>query len=190
MSDVVRRLEEEGYYLPEPPKPVAAYVPGVLAGDLLFVSGQLPFTGDKLLVTGKCPTDATLDQAQEAAVQCLLNGLAVLNAEIGGDWDRLVRVVRLGVFVQSADGFHDQPLVANGASELCVEVFGERGRHARAAVGVNALPLNATVEIECVFQLRGREPAVLSAEAATVAPDPPSVSATAASVTVAPPAAL
>ena len=190
MNDVVRRLEEEGYYLPEPPKPVAAYVPGVLAGDLLFVSGQLPFTGDTLLATGKCPTDVTLDQAQEAAVQCLLNGLAVLNAEIGGDWDRLVRVVRLGVFVQSADDFFQQPLVANGASEVCVEVFGERGRHARAAVGVNALPLNAAVEVECVFQIRGAAPAALSAEAATVVQEPPSATTAAASVPVAPPAAL
>lgn len=153
MSDVISRLNAEGYRLPEPPKPVAAYVPAVRTGNLLVVSGQLPFAAGKLLATGPCPSEVILDHAQEAAVQCLLNSLAILGAEIDDDWDRLVRVVRLGVFVQSDDGYGDQPLVANGASELCVEVFGDRGKHARAAVGVNALPLNATVEIEATYEI-------------------------------------
>lgn len=154
MSDVISRLNAEGYRLPEPPKPVAAYVPAVRTGNLLVVSGQLPFAAGKLLATGPCPSEVILDHAQEAAVQCLLNSLAILGAEIDEDWDRLVRVVRLGVFVQSDDGYGDQPLVANGASELCVEVFGDRGKHARAAVGVNALPLNATVEIEATYEIK------------------------------------
>lgn len=154
MSDVISRLNAEGYRLPEPPKPVAAYVPAVRTGNLLVVSGQLPFAAGKLLATGPCPSEVILDHAQEAAVQCLLNSLAILGAEIDEDWDRLVRVVRLGVFVQSDHGYGDQPLVANGASELCVEVFGDRGKHARAAVGVNALPLNATVEIEATYEIK------------------------------------
>lgn len=154
MTDVLASIEAAGYALPEAPKPVAAYVPAVRTGDLLIVSGQLPFAAGKLLASGPCPSEVILDHAQEAAVQCLLNSLAIVSDEIDGDWDRLKRVVRLGVFVQSEDGYTDQPLVANGASELCVEVFGDRGKHARAAVGVNALPLNATVEIEATYEIR------------------------------------
>ena len=165
MHDLVRRLAEEGYPLPDPPKAVANYSPCVRAGDLVFVSGQLPFIGGKLLLTGKCPSDVSVQQGQEAAVQCLLNALAVLGREIAGDWDRLRQVVRMGVFVQSEDDFFDQPLVANGASDLLVEVLGEAGRHARAAVGVNALPLNACVEAEFTFLLRGEGPDALAREA-------------------------
>lgn len=154
MSDVLSKIEAAGYHLPAAPKPVAAYVPAVRTGNLLIVSGQLPFAAGKLLATGPCPSEVVLDHAQEAAVQCLLNSLAILSDAIGGDWDRLVRVVRLGVFVQSDDGYADQPLVANGASEFCVEVFGDRGKHARAAIGTNALPLNATVEIEATYEVR------------------------------------
>lgn len=190
MHDVVRRLAEEGYPLPDPPKPVAAYVPCVRAGDLVFVSGQLPFAGGKLLLTGKCPTQVTVQQGQEAGVQCLLNGLAVLGQEIGGDWDRLQRVVRMGMFVQSEDDFTDQPLVANGASELLVDVFGDAGRHARAAVGVNALPLNAAVEAEFVFQLRGERPAVLASEAAVATHESMDIVHAVQTTDAAPPAAL
>lgn len=154
MSDVLAKIQSAGYHLPEAPKPVAAYVPAVRTGNLLIVSGQLPFTAGQLLATGPCPSKVHLDQAQEAAVQCLLNSLAIVSSEIGGDWDRLVRVVKLGVFVQSDNGYADQPRVANGASELCVEIFGDRGKHARAAIGVNALPLDATVEIEAIYEIR------------------------------------
>ena len=154
MSDVISKLQTAGYQLTAAPKPVAAYVPAVRTGNLLIVSGQLPFAAGSLLATGPCPSKVTLDHAQEAAVQCLLNSLAILSDEIDGDWDRLARVVKLGVFVQSDDRYGDQPLVANGASELCVEIFGDRGKHARAAIGVNALPLDATVEIEAMYELR------------------------------------
>lgn len=154
MSDVLAKLQAAGYRLPEAPKPVAAYVPAVQTGNLLIVSGQLPFAAGRLLATGPCPSEVVLDHAQEAAVQCLLNSLAIVSDAIDDDWDRLVRVVKLGVFVQSEDGYGEQPLVANGASELCVEVFGDRGKHARAAIGVNALPLNATVEIEAMYEIR------------------------------------
>jgi len=107
----------------------------------------------KLLCTGKVPSQVSIETAQNAARQCVLNGLAVLKAELGGSFDRLVRVVRIGTFVQSDDDFSAQPQVANGASELLLEILGEKGRHARAAVGVNALPLNVPVEIEFLFEI-------------------------------------
>ena len=150
---IEERLAELGLSLPEPPKPVAAYVPCVRAGSLVVVSGQLPRVEGKLTATGKVPSQVSVEDAQAAARQCALNGLAVLKAELGGDWSALGHVVRLGVFVQSDDDFAGQPQVANGASELMQQVFGESGRHARAAVGVNSLPLNAAVEVELMFQL-------------------------------------
>jgi len=148
------QLQSLGLILPEPPKPVAAYVPCVRTGNLIVVSGQLPFAGQSLLAKGSVPSVIPVDQAQQAAAQCVLNGLAIVRQELGGDLGRIQRVVRLGVFVQSDVGFSDQSLVANGASELMQKIFGEAGRHARAAVGVNALPLNASVEVEFVFEIR------------------------------------
>jgi enamine deaminase RidA (YjgF/YER057c/UK114 family) len=147
------KLTELGLSLPDAPKPIAAYVPCVRTGNLVIVSGQLPLTGNTLLARGKVPRDVPVDQAQTAAAQCVLNGLAVLSAELGGDWTQFRRVVRIGVFVQSADDFDKQSLVANGASELLVQLFGDAGRHARAAVGVNALPMNASVEVEFAFEV-------------------------------------
>jgi len=99
------------------------------------------------------PSQVSIEEAQDAARQCVLNGLAVLKAELGGSFERLTRLVRIGAFVQSDDDFFAQPQVANGASELLLEVLGDAGRHARAAVGVNALPLNASVEIEFLFEI-------------------------------------
>lgn len=147
------RLAELGLILPAAPKPVAAYVPCVRTGNLVIVSGQLPFAAGKLLMTGRVPSVVDLEQAQECARQCVLNGLAILKAELEGDWSRLVRVVRVGAFIQSDDGYGGQPQVANGASELLVALLGDAGKHARAAVGVNALPLDAPVEIEFTFEI-------------------------------------
>ncbi len=147
------KLAKMGLALHEAPKPVASYVPCVRTGSLVVVSGQLPLTGKTLLATGKVPSQVTIDQAQEAAAQCVLNGLSVLKGELDGQLNRLSRVVRVGVFVQSDETFHDQALVANGASELLEKLLGEKGRHARAAVGVNVLPLNATVEVEFLFEV-------------------------------------
>ncbi|MCE9605414.1 MAG: RidA family protein [Planctomycetia bacterium] len=147
------KLAELGLILPAAPKPVAAYVPCVRTGSLVLVSGQLPMAAGKLLTTGKVPSVVDLEQAQECARQCVLNGLAILKAELGGDWSRLVRVVRVGAFIQSDDGYGGQPQVANGASELLVALLGDAGKHARAAVGVNALPLDAPVEIEFTFEI-------------------------------------
>lgn len=142
-----------GLALPEVPKPIAAYVPAVITGNLLIVSGQLPLTAGRLLATGRVPSAVTIDQAQEAAAQCVLNGLAAASSALNGDLSRLRRVVRVGVFVQSGDTFCDQSLVANGASELLERLLGDAGRHARAAVGVNALPKNASVEVELMFEI-------------------------------------
>ena len=150
---VEAKLEQLGRQLPEAPKPVAAYVPCVRTGNLVFVSGQLPRTGNTLLASGPVPSQTPVDQAQEAAVQCVLNGLAALKAELQGDLSRVQRVVRVGVFVQSDSGFAEQPVVANGASEFLQKLFGAAGQHARAAVGVNALPMNASVEVEFVFEV-------------------------------------
>lgn len=147
------KLANLGLSLPTPPKPVAAYIPCVRTGNLVVVSGQLPMAAGQLLATGRVPSVVDLEQAQECARQCVLNGLAILKAELDGDWSGLVKVVRVGVFVQSDDGFSEQPQVANGASQLLVDILGDAGRHARAAVGVNALPLNAPVEVEFTFEV-------------------------------------
>ena len=149
------KLEELGLSLPEAPKPVAAYVPAVSSRGQVIVSGQLPMRNGELIGTGKVPSQVSLEDAQAAARQCVLNGLAVLKAELDGDLSRLVRVVRIGAFVQSDDGFSAQPQVANGASELVGEIFGEAGVHVRSAVGVAVLPIDAPVEIELVAEVEG-----------------------------------
>ncbi len=154
MSTPSAALARLGLTLPAAPKPVAAYVPAVRSGNMIFVSGQLPMSNGALLATGPVPSKVTIEDAQKAAKQCALNGLAVIADQLGGDLSRVVRVVRLGVFVQSDDRFDGQPKIANGASELMQEIFGEAGRHARAAVGTNALPLDATVEIEFLVEVR------------------------------------
>jgi len=151
--NIERRLVELGMTLPEAPAPVASYVPAVRTGNLVVVSGQLPFRAGTLLFTGPVSSAVAVEQAQEAARQCVLNGLAVVKRELDDDLSRLVRVVRVGAFVQSDDDFSDQARVANGASELLQELCGGAGRHARAAVGVNALPLDTTVEIEFLFEV-------------------------------------
>lgn len=147
------RLSELGLSLPRAPEPAGAYVPAVRAGSLLFVSGQLPLREGALVAEGRVVSDVPLERARECAEQCLLNGLAVLEAELGGDLGRLVRLVRLGVFVQSDESFHGQAKVADGASELARKLLGEPGRHARAAVGAAALPRDAPVEMELLFEV-------------------------------------
>jgi len=154
MVDVPTRLAELGWALPTPPKPIAAYVPFVRSGNLLFISGQLPWREKQLLAVGKVPSVVSITQGQQAAAQCIVHALAVAGMALDGDWSRLVRAVRLGVFVQCDDPFTEQAQVANGASELLQQVLGDAGRHARAAVGVNALPLGASVEVECLFEVR------------------------------------
>lgn len=147
------KLAELQLTLPTPPKPVASYVPTVRTGNLVFVSGQLPMRDGQLLAVGKVPSQASIESAQQAARQCVLNALAAVKHELGGDLSKIRRVVRVGVFVQSDDTFDGQPKVANGASDLLQQLLGAAGQHARAAVGVNALPLNAAVEIEFTFEV-------------------------------------
>lgn len=153
MTSIEARLADLGIVLPEPPRPVASYVPAVRSGNLLLVSGQLPFRNGQLTAVGPVPSATSLEDAAEAARWCGINGLAVARSALDGDLGRLRRVVRLGVFVQSDDRFDGQPKVANGASDLMVEVLGDAGRHARAAVGVNALPLDTSVEVEFMFEV-------------------------------------
>ena len=148
---IADRLTELGIDLPQAAAPVAAYVPTVLANGLLHVSGQLPFC-DGQVVTGRLGEDVEVASGQAAARLCGLMLLAQVDAAVG--LDQVERVVKLGVFVNSAAGFTAQPEVANGASELMQHVFGEAGRHARAAVGVPALPRGAAVEVDAVFQIR------------------------------------
>lgn len=149
---VEERLAELGLTLPEVAKPVASYVPGVLEDGWLYVSGQLPLRAGELAYRGKVGADVTTEQGYEAARLCALNILAVARA-LAGSLDRVRRVVKVVGFVNSAPGFTGQPQVVNGASDLLVQVFGEAGRHARSAVGVSELPLNAAVEVEAVFRV-------------------------------------
>jgi enamine deaminase RidA (YjgF/YER057c/UK114 family) len=138
--------------LPAASKPVAAYIPTRRVGNLVFVAGQIPMRDGQLVASGPVPSKVTVAQAQEAARQCVLNGLAALKAEIG-ELSKVKQVVRVGVFVCSDAGFTDQPTVANGASELLVAIFGDAGQHARAAVGNIALPRGAAVEVEFLFEV-------------------------------------
>jgi len=150
--DAERRLAELGIDLPPVAAPVASYVPVVVSGSLAFVAGQVPLSEGKLLWSGKLGAELDVPAGAPAARRCGLQALAALRSELGS-LDRIRRVVRVGVFVASAEGFIDQPKVANGASDLFAEVFGEPGRHARAAVGVAELPLGAPVEVEVTVEI-------------------------------------
>lgn len=145
-----QRIAELGLVLPVAPKPVAAYIPCRREGGLLYVSGQIPVVEGRLMATGAVPGAVSIDRAKQCAAQCVLNGLAVAKAELGS-LDAIRQVVRVGVWVCCEAGFVEQPLVANGASELLVQILGEKGRHCRAAVGSIALPLGAPVEVEFLF---------------------------------------
>lgn len=150
------RLQELGIRLPTPPSPVGSYVAGIRTGNLVLVSGQIPITDGVVTVAGKVGAEVTLEQAANAARQCALAALSIA-ADTAGGIDQITRIVRLAVYVCSAPGFTDQPKVANGASELMVEVFGDSGRHVRAAVGANELPLGAAVEVELMAEVQGVE---------------------------------
>ena len=144
-----RRLADLGLSLPTVPAPLAAYVPAVRFEDLVYTAGQLPLVNGTLLAVGKVGAEVSVEDAAECARIAALNGLAAV-ADLTGDLDVIRRVVKVVVYVAGASGFTDQPLVANGASGLLKEIFGEAGRHARSAVGVAALPLDAPVEVELV----------------------------------------
>ena len=148
-----QRLKDLGIELPKAAAPAGSYVPFVITGSLVVVSGQLPLWNGEMRYRGPIGAGLTIEDGYAAAKLCALNLIAQVREACTGDLDRVVRVVRLGGFVASAAGFTQQPAVLNGASELMVEVFGEAGRHARAAVGAPILPLDAAVEVEGLFAL-------------------------------------
>ena len=152
MSTPEERLAELGLSVPEVAKPVAAYVPALRSGNQVFTSGQLPMRSGELIATGKVGAEVTEEEAYACAQQCALNAIAAIRSEVG-DLSSVTQVVKVVVFVASAPGFTAQPKVANGASELFGEVFGDAGRHARSAVGVAELPLDAPVEVEVLVSL-------------------------------------
>ena len=149
---IEERLAELGIVLPPAPQPVASYIPVKVVGDLAWVAGQIPMQDGAVTVAGKVGGEVTIDDANAGARRCALQALAALQAALG-TLDRVKGIVKLDVFVASAPGFTDHPKVANGASDLLVEVFGEEGRHARAAVGVPELPLGAAVEVALLVQV-------------------------------------
>ena len=150
---IEERLAELGIILPPAPQPVASYIPVKVVGDLAWVAGQIPMQDGAVTVAGKVGGEVTIDDANAGARRCALQALAALQAVLG-TLDRVKGIVKLDVFVASATGFTDHPKVANGASDLLVEVFGDEGRHARAAVGVPELPLGAAVEVALLVQVR------------------------------------
>jgi len=150
---IAARLAELGLELPKAASPVANYVPFVVTGKLVFVSGQVPLVDGKPQFVGRLGDTLSVEQGNQAARRCGLNLLAQLGNACGGDLDRVRRVVKLGGFVACTPDFTQTPQVINGASDLMVEVFGDVGRHARAAVGVSALPLGVAVEVEAVFEI-------------------------------------
>jgi len=153
-SSIADNLTRLGITLPEPIKPVASYVGFIKQGDLVFVSGQLPFVDGKLRHTGQLGDSVSIEDAAGEARICAINILAQIQIACDGDLERIVRCVKLGGFVSSTPDFTDHPKVINGASDFIGEVLGERGAHARAAVGVAALPLGVCVEIEAIFAIR------------------------------------
>lgn len=148
--NIEQKLQELGLHLAPPAGPFGAYVPAKRVGNLIYVSGQLPMKDGKLLATGPVASRCSMDQAHLAARQCVVNALSAIKA-VEGRLDHLTGVVRVGAFVASDHGFTQQPAIANGASELLIELFGDAGKHVRAAVGVSVLPLEASVEVEFIF---------------------------------------
>jgi len=150
---IVEKLQSLGLTLPPVAVPVGSYVPALLCGTQVLTSGQLPVRDGKLAYAGKVPTDTSVEDAQEAARVAVLNGLAAIAETVGGI-ERIERIIRLCVYVNSAPGFTEQPKVANGASDLLADIFGDQGKHARSAVGVAELPLNACLELELLAEIR------------------------------------
>lgn len=145
-------LSSLGISLPAAPAPAGSYLPVVVSGNLAFVSGQIPLEGKELKFKGKVGTDLTVEEGQQAAALCTINALAQLRAALG-TLDRISRIVKVTGFVNCGPSFTDHPKVVNGASDLLVKIFGDRGRHARAAVGMSSLPLDSAVEVEMIVEL-------------------------------------
>ncbi|MGA0107698.1 MAG: RidA family protein [Candidatus Nanopelagicales bacterium] len=152
MSKIEEKLNSLGIQLPEPAKPLAAYIPAKQTGNLVFTAGQLPLVEGNLVANGLLGRDIDVEEAKAAAQICVVNALSAVKGVIG-DLDKIKQVVRVVGYVASAQEFTQQPAVINGASELLLEVFGDAGRHARSAVGVAVLPLNAAVEVELTVEI-------------------------------------
>ncbi len=150
---VEEKIKELGFELPEAPKPLAAYIPALQIGDLVYTAGQIPMIKGELKYKGKIGQNLNIEEGRKAAEVCALNCLSVIKSVIG-DLDKIERVVKLVVYVNSADVFTEQPKVANGASELIGKIFGEAGKHVRSAVGVNELPIDSAVEIEMIVKVK------------------------------------
>jgi len=153
MPIIDARLKELGITLAHPPKPVASYVPFTISGNQVFISGQVPISDGALKYVGKLGVDFSVEVGQAAAQLCAINILSVLREACGGNLDRVVRCLKVNVFVNATPDYDKQPEVANGASDLFVAVFGEMGRHARAAVGMGSLPRGVAVEVDAVFEI-------------------------------------
>ena len=151
---VEQKLQSLGIVLPQPAAPIASYTGYAIAENMVFISGQLPMRDGAPQYVGKVGKDISIEDAGLAARLCAINILAQLKLAIAGDWNRVLRCVKLTGFVNGVDGFADQPKIINGASNLIGEVMGDAGKHARAAVGVSGLPLNVSVEVEAIFQLK------------------------------------
>lgn len=154
MTAIEDKIKELGLELPEATMPAANYVPTNVTGNQLVVSGQLPMRGGKPHFVGKVGKDVSLEDAQECAKLCGLNILAQSKLALGGDLSKIARLVRLGVFVNAVDDYTDHPKVANGVSDLMVELMGDAGKHARFAVGVSGLPFGVAVEVDATFELK------------------------------------
>ena len=152
-SRIDSKLKELGIELPEGVAPAANYVPYVITGNLVVISGQICKWQGEMKYKGKLGKDLSVEQGKDAAKICMLNVLSQLKHACGGNLDKVARCVRLGIFVNCTDSFTEQPGVGNGASDLVVEIFGDKGRHARAAIGCNSLPLDTAVEVEAIFEL-------------------------------------
>jgi enamine deaminase RidA (YjgF/YER057c/UK114 family) len=150
---IEEKISQLGFILPNAPKPLASYVPAIKTGNLVFTAGQLPIKDDSLVFIGKLGIDLNEDEGKKAAQVCALNCLSVIKNEIG-NLDNIDKIIKLTVFISSTEGFINHPQVANGASDLIKEIFGEDGKHVRSAVGVAELPLNAPVEIEMICKIK------------------------------------
>jgi enamine deaminase RidA (YjgF/YER057c/UK114 family) len=150
---IEEKIKKLGFEIPEAPKPLAAYTPALQLGDMVYTSGQVPIEKGELKYAGKVGFDLTVEEGQKAAEICALNGLSAIKGVIS-DLDKIEKILKVTVFVNSADGFTDQPKVANGASELLGNIFGDAGRHVRSAVGVNELPIDSAVEIEMIVKVK------------------------------------
>ena len=149
---IMDKLKENNIILPSPPSPAGSYIPVVLTGNLAFVSGQIPIKDGKVAFSGKEPVEQSVENAQEAAKLCIINGLAQLNTHFG-TLENIKKIIRISGFVNSTSDFSEQPKIINHASDLLFEIFGDSGKHSRVSVGVSSLPLNSTVEIDMIVEV-------------------------------------